>query len=91
MYKNYVIDATISEPSNGLFCFCPIEGDIHGDFSIIIGLNFLSDRPPKGSKLVAIVHADGQKAVEEFCNKYKKELNNLEKILKSNDRRTTKS
>ncbi len=66
MWEQWVLDATIVE--GGLFCFCPVEGDITGDYSIVFGMNVLSDKPP--GKLVAVIHKDGQEAVEAFCEKY---------------------
>ena len=71
MQEQWVLDATIG-CRDGLFCFCPIEGDISGDYNIIVGMNVISDKPP--GRLVAIVHADGQEAVEAFCEKYAEEL-----------------
>lgn len=69
-----VIDASLSQ--DGLFCFCPIEGDITGDFSVITGMNFLGSKPER-MKVVAIVHPDGQDAVEDFCNRWRAELDSL--------------
>lgn len=74
MREQWVLDATMG-CRDGLFCFCPVEGDISGDHSIVFGMNFISDKPP--GKLVAIIHADGQEAVEAFCEKYAEELNSL--------------
>lgn len=73
MWKECVIDAEMG-CRDGLFCFCPIDGDINGYFSVVTGTNFLGSAPPENMKLVAIVHPDGQKAVEEFCQKYEREL-----------------
>jgi len=52
---------------DGLFTFCPIEGDIETEYTIVTGMNYVSDMPPKWGKVVAIVHADGQGALERFC------------------------
>lgn len=71
--KHVVIDATMG-CRDGLFTFCPIEGDVDGDFSVITGMNYISPVTPDGMKCVAIVHADGQDATEEFCKTYAKEL-----------------
>ncbi len=70
MWEQWVLDATTVR--DGLFCFCPVEGDITGDYSIVFGMNVLSDKPP--GILVAIIHADGQEAVEAFCEKYAEEI-----------------
>ena len=78
MWNEYVLDATLG-CQDGLFCFCPIEGDIHGDYEVVVGLSFLSGMLPRNSKLVAVIHADGQEAVEEFCQKYAKELEALKR------------
>jgi len=69
MFDRWVIDGTMGYP----FCFCPIEVDLKGDYSIVTGMNLIGDKPPNG-RVVAIVHQDGQGAVEEFCEKYKDEL-----------------
>lgn len=74
MWEQYILDATMG-CQDGLFCFCPIEGDIHGDYSIVLGMNILSSEPP--GKLVAIIHEGGQEAVEAFCEEYAEELNSL--------------
>ena len=74
MWDQYILDATTG-CQNGLFCFCPVEGDVNGDYSIVFGMNILSDKPP--GKLVAIIHAEGQEAVEAFCKEYAEELNSL--------------
>src|SRR5262245_51716586 len=66
--NKWVIDASMTGTP---FCFCPIEGDIRGEFTIVTGVNILSDKPPHGGALVGIVHPDGQKAVEAFCEKHK--------------------
>ncbi len=73
MWEQWVLDATIVE--GGLFCFCPVEGDIAGDYSIVFGMNVLSDKPP--GKLVAIIHKDGQDAVEAFCKEHAEEIRNM--------------
>lgn len=65
MWQNWVLDATM-DCEDGVFCFCPIEGDLASDdWQIVTGVNVASDHPP--GKLVAIVHQDGQEAVDEFC------------------------
>jgi hypothetical protein len=69
---NYVLDATMGWPP----VFCPLEGDIHGEFSIITGLNFVESMP-RGGKVVAIVHESGQDAVIAFCERYATELAEL--------------
>lgn len=79
-WKNYVLDATMGY-KGGLFCFCPIEGDIVGDFTVVTGMMFLSDMPPRHGKLVAIYHSDGQEAVEAFCEQYSTELEELRNRL----------
>lgn len=65
-WERWVIDATMG-CMDGLFTFCPIEGDIDSEYSVVTGMNYVSDVPPKWGKVVAIVHTDGQEAVEKFC------------------------
>lgn len=71
MWDNWVIDATMGCP----FCFCPIEGDIDGEFSVVIGMNVLG-APPSG-KIVAVVHEDGQEAADAFYEEHKEEIEKL--------------
>jgi hypothetical protein len=75
-WDNWVLDATMSAPE-GMFCFCPVEGALDGDHSIVTGMNFLGSAPPNG-KLVAVIHEGGQAAVDEFCAKHK---DSIDKIL----------
>ena len=84
MITDYVLDATMG-CKDGLFCFCPIEGDINGDFTVITGLNLISSSMPERGKVVAIVHADGQNAVEKFCAEYAPELEALQKLDTSDE------
>ena len=74
-WNECVIDATMGV-RNGLFTFCPIEGDINGDYQIVTGMNFVG-APPSNMKVVAIVHEDGQGAVDQFCKQYEGELQKL--------------
>ena len=80
----WVIDASMGNPEEMLFCLCPIEGDIAGDFTIITGMNLLTDHAPPHGKIVAIVHPDGQPAVNEFCERYAVQLEVFSKRLKEN-------
>lgn len=69
-WKNWVIDASMSEPRvNGQACFCPIEGDLDGEYAIVTGLSIFTDKVPHDGKCVAIVHDDGQEAVEAWCER----------------------
>ena len=68
VWENWVLDATMG-CRDGTFCFCPVEGDVAGDdWQLVTGMNFISDCPP--GKVVAVVHEDGQEAVDEFCEEY---------------------
>jgi len=69
MSEEYVLDATMG-CRDGNFCFCPVEGDIHSEFSTVTGMNFIG-KPP--GKLVAIIH-ESQEAVEKFCEDFAEEL-----------------
>lgn len=61
----WVLDATMGV-RDGMGVFCPIEGDFPDDFTVITGLNYIGLKPPHGV-LVAVVHDEGQEAVEAFC------------------------
>ena len=78
MSEQYVIDATIDTPP-GLFCFCPIEGDIGGDHTIVTGMMHVDEDPP--GEIVAIVHEDGQEAVEKFMERRADDLDALKQRL----------
>lgn len=73
-WDNWVIDATMGVP----FCFCPIDGDLDGEHSIVIGINVLGG-PPPGAKVIAVVHAEGQEAADAFYEKHKTEIDALVK------------
>ena len=68
-----VIDATMGA-RDGMFCFCPVERDEHGQItSVISGLNFLG-APPTDMRFIGVIHEDGQAAVEEFCAEHETAL-----------------
>lgn len=76
----WVIDAGLSRPDKGYFCFCPCSGDPDSlDFEVTTGLNLLAPIPPKG-KIVAVVHEDGQEAVERWVREFEIELGELSRI-----------
>jgi hypothetical protein len=83
IWKECVIDASMG-CSDGMFCFCPIEGDIAGEFAIVTGMNYISKAPHGTMKLVGIVHPDGNEAVERFCHERKPELEALKSFLDLN-------
>jgi hypothetical protein len=74
-WSECVIDATMGA-RGGLFTFCPIEGDINGVYQIVTGMNFVG-APPAGMRVVAIVHEQGQSAVNEFCKEHEAALQQL--------------
>jgi len=76
MWKECVIDASYGV-RDGMFCFCPIDGDINGEFSVITGMSYIGDAAPEGMKMVAIVHEEGQEAVEKFCEEYAEQLKRI--------------
>lgn len=77
MWTEYVIDATMGI-RDGLLCFCPVERATNGEVeNIVTGMNYLSDAPPNDGKLIGVVHADGQPAVEAWCEANKALLDRL--------------
>lgn len=70
-WENWVIDATMGWPP----CFCPVEGDLDGEFSIVTGMNCMG-APPDGL-VVAVVHADGQESASIFYAKHKGEIDEI--------------
>jgi hypothetical protein len=80
IWNECVIDASMG-CKDGVFCFCPIEGDITGEFTIVTGMNYISKAPHGSMRLVGIVHPDGNEAVERFCQHYEPELESLKEFL----------
>lgn len=72
-WEKWVLDATMGGPP---FCFCPIDGDLDGEFSIVTGMNSLG-APLGNGKLVAVVHEDGQEAADEFYEQHKAEIDEI--------------
>jgi hypothetical protein len=77
-----VIDASMGY--NGAFTFCPIEGDLDGEFQVVTGMNYVSGLPPKGMKLVAIIHPDGPEEADDFRKRYEHELAQLSAAIEGN-------
>lgn len=75
-WTEWVIDASMG-CKDGMFCFCPIEGDLDGEFAVVTGINMLSATCPKDRDVVAVVHPDGQAAAESFCDQYEQELKTI--------------
>lgn len=75
----WVLDASMGI-RDGLACFCPIEGDFpDGEYSIVVGMNFISDRPPRGERCVAVVHEDGNEAAARFVEENRAFLDAMSK------------
>lgn len=72
MWDRWIIDATMGYP----FCFCPIEGDLDGDFTIVAGMNLIGG-PPSNGKVVAVLHDGGQEAANKFYAEHRTEIDNL--------------
>ena len=67
MVDTMVLDASMGS-GGGMYCFCPVELDDDNNIaSIITGMNFLSDDLPEHGKVIAVVHSEGQGAVDLFC------------------------
>ena len=75
-WRECVIDASMRVRDEA-FCFCPIEGDIDGEFSVVTGFNYLGKLPPEYLSFVAVIHEDGPEAAERFCIKYKEALDRI--------------
>jgi len=67
-WTEYVIDGTM-DAGEGIFCFCSID---KGDY--VTGVNYISDRPPDGTRPVGVIHLDGQKAADAFYEKHKEAI-----------------
>lgn len=73
-----MIDASL-EPVGNMFAFCPVEGDVvGGEFSVITGMTIVSDSPPGGMRLVAIVHPDGDEPLASFTIRHADLLHSLQ-------------
>ena len=60
-----VIDATMGA-RGGMLVFCPVDLDENGEITTVISGAMFVGSPPSGAKVIAIVHEDGQEAVEAF-------------------------
>ena len=73
----WALDASMGV-RDGAFCFCPVELDADGNIeNVVTGLTVVSDQPPRGGQMIAVVHQDGQRAVEDFCAEHKAEIDRL--------------
>ncbi len=68
-FKEWVVDASFG-CQDGAFCFIPVEGHETDNPQFVVGMNYISSKPPDGARLVGIVHPDGDEAVEQFGAKY---------------------
>lgn len=73
----WVIDASASDPSTGLYCFCPLNNA--GE--VMIGFSFISDQPPHHGELVGIYHDDEQSAIA-WCEEHADALTLLSNRMK---------
>jgi len=82
MFDKWVVDATMGAPG-GLLCFCPVECDEDGDISsVITGMNLIADMPTEGD-VIAVIHADGNEAVERFCDEHSDIMDRLAEAIKA--------
>jgi len=81
MYEEWVIDATMYN-NDGLLCFVPIENRVTDKETLVLGMNILSDVEHfEQGKIIGIVHMDGQKAVDRFCDEHSKLLKSLKEKI----------
>ena len=82
-WKNWVIDATLQSLHDdvmlpGTFTFIPVEGEFGtAEAKYVVGMMYVSDKPPHDGKVVGVFHEDGQEAVEQFCEQHKEHLKPL--------------
>lgn len=67
MWTGWALDASISHEEDGLYCFCPMEGD-----DIIYGVIMIDPEPP--GKLVCVIHPDGDDAAAKWADDHKELL-----------------
>lgn len=73
MFDKWMIDASMSR--DGMLCFCPVELDEAGEVTnFVVGMNFISDKPPQGGECIGIFHPDGQQAADEWYDANKDSL-----------------
>lgn len=81
MFPHWAIDASMGV-RGGLFCFVPIEDfETPGDFTVIWGMNFLSDVPPDGGVLVGVLHPDGNEAAQAFIDTHADALEEMKHAM----------
>jgi hypothetical protein len=78
-YTDWVLDVTFWTPEAPL-AFCPIEVET-GD--VITGLTVLGATPP--GRMYAVVHMDGQAAVEKWMDEHPDVLAQLKRDLEAKD------
>lgn len=64
-WDNCVIDATMGA-RDGILVFCPVELDVGGEITAVISGAMFVGSPPRGARVIGVVHEEGQEAVEEF-------------------------
>ena len=69
-WDQWVMDATLNDGESP-YLFCPIQSD----GTIVTGMNVVTDKPP--GRFVGIVHADGQEAVEAWCEAHPEAVEQL--------------
>lgn len=76
MFDKWVIDASMS--NDEMICIVPIDENLHTGFSYFCVPNNL----PNNRQIVGIIHPDGQKAVEKWCEENKDLVTMIFKRLK---------
>ena len=82
--QRYVLDVSLSKEN--LYCFCPYEGDIKGEFTVIVGMNIFTSWEEYKDKCDALWSPYGQEDVNAFVIRHpeilKKEAIKHESIFK---------
>ena len=85
--NNWVVDITLynedNEDTSDLLCFVPVEHfDDPEKRAFVVGMNYLTS--PEGfsdrGKLVGIIHADGQEAIDKWVEDHPDLMKRLERI-----------
>lgn len=80
MWEEWVVDATHIDDTlggSGLWCFIPVERRPEG-IAYITGMSLLTS--PEGfdqGKVIGVIHADGRKACDVWCDVHKEQLDAL--------------
>ena len=85
--ETWVVDTTFYDPTYGnMLCFIPVENLGQPDEAFVVGMNLLTTvegfKESKHGRLVGLIHADGQEALNEWMAEYPVLTDKITKLAK---------